>query len=465
MRPEAARTQRVIGAMVGSVVGDALGAPFEFGSPGQFTKRFPTRPPGLAGEMVGGGSLGWQPGEWTDDTQMALHVAHSLLAQGGVDELDIFERFKRWAGGARDVGVQTAAVLRSGPPWETAAQEYFSRNGRAAGNGSLMRTTPAAIYFASRDADVTADAARRISALTHGDPAAGDGCVVFHLMVQAALAGDDPLDVISGALALMPESTREKWSTVLDAAWTPAAATEGNGAVWPTLGTAVWALRQGLTFEQAMRTVIDLGGDTDTVACVTGGLLGATYGIQAIPSRWTNAVHGELPGGETPPSGLDGLQELARLLDGQPASGSGPVAGAGIDPVEVIDGIWLSDLDGAVRAPEDALVISLCRPWGRIKHDNRRQIYLTDDGDNLLPDVVLRDVLASMDAARSEGRPVLVHCFGGASRTGLVLRAWLRRSGLSVDEANEQALRLWPHTARWNSSFDAVLERMEKRSG
>ena len=461
MRPDAARAQRVIGALVGSVVGDALGAPFEFGPAGQYSARFAVPRRGLRGEMVGGGTLGWQPGEWTDDTQMALHVAQSLLDKGDVDEADLFDRFQRWAETARDVGTQTRAVLGSGHPWETAAATYFADNGHAAGNGSLMRTMPAAVFFSRKSADATVDAARRISAVTHGDPAAGDGCAALHLMVRAALRGADPLAALPDALVRMPEATRTKWAEVLDQSWTPDRAAEGNGAVWPTLGTAVWALRRRLSFEDAMREVIDVGGDTDTVACVTGGLLGAKYGIQAIPARWANAVNGELPGGMAPPRDLADLQELARLLDGRPPSGEGPPTGEGIEPLEVLDGLWLSDLDGAVRGPRDAVVLSLCRPFGRITHDDRLQFYLTDDGDNLMPDAVLADVLGAIEAVRSEGRPVLLHCFGGASRTGLVLRAWLRRQGgLSVEEANARAARLWPHTASWNSSFDDVLARV-----
>src|SRR4051794_37918410 len=88
--PQSHRGQRVIGALVGSVVGDALGAPFEFGPPGAFTKRFPTPARGLETEMCGGGP--WRPAEWTDDTQQALIVAESLLANDGVAEADLFDR-------------------------------------------------------------------------------------------------------------------------------------------------------------------------------------------------------------------------------------------------------------------------------------------------------------------------------------------------------------------------------------
>src|SRR3954463_13851761 len=110
------RSHRVAGAVVGSAVGDALGAPFEFGPPGQFSARFPEPARGAATEMCGGGSLGWEPGEFPDDTQMALLVATSLVERGGLDEADAFERFRTWAAAnPPDIGNQTRAVLGSGP--------------------------------------------------------------------------------------------------------------------------------------------------------------------------------------------------------------------------------------------------------------------------------------------------------------------------------------------------------------
>lgn len=458
------RNQRVIGALVGSIVGDALGAPFEFGPPGAFSRRFPAPARGLFTEMCG--SHSWLPGEWTDDTQMGLALAASLVGRDGLDEADIFARFVAWLDSSpKDVGIQTRSVLGSGLCWDAAARRHFETGAKAAGNGSLMRTVPAAIWFARSGPDVSTEAARAISGLTHGDPAAGDGCAIYHRLVLAALGGADPLDVIGDALADVPAERKDRWATVLHPDWSPDKATEGNGAVWPTLGTAVWALRKRWSFEEAMRHVIDVGGDTDTIACVAGGLLGAVQGIEAIPSRWTTPLCGDFPGRGFRTNALAELIDLATQLDGVEVSGDESPVLPVISPAEVLPGLWLTNLDGAATGPTDAVVISLCRTFSRVPQERRRQIYLTDDETNLAVDTVLADVLDTIEAVHAEGHAVVVHCYGGQSRTGLILRGLLRRSkGLSTSEATAEAARLWPQLGLWNASFDAALERVEPAS-
>jgi ADP-ribosylglycohydrolase len=123
---------------------------------------------------------------------------------------------------------------------------------------------------------------------------------------------------------VVPAARRASWEEALDQAWTPEQARTPNGAVWPTLATAVWALRRGWPFDAAMRAAIDIGADTDTVAAVTGGLLGAVQGIQAIPSRWSTLLTGELPGHPPVARDLGELQRLAqrRALESPPRSGA-----------------------------------------------------------------------------------------------------------------------------------------------
>ncbi|MEU9302505.1 ADP-ribosylglycohydrolase family protein [Streptomyces sp. NPDC048269] len=299
------RLDRAVGAVLGSAAGDALGAPYEFGPPGQLGTR--------GEEMRGGG--GWDPGEATDDTQMAVLVGESLLECRGLELPDVFGRFQRWAAGRpKDIGLQTEDVLTNGEPWDLAAALHFQLNARAAGNGSLMRAATSAVYFAGAGRDGTMDAARRIAALTHGDRAAWEGTAVLHELVRVALDGADPLAALPATLAAVHPDHRERYGRVLDPAWHPGLATEFNGAVWPCLGSAVWALRTTGGFAEAVRAAVDLGGDTDTVAAVTGALAGARYGERAIPEHWTTALHVPLPGFGDRVLGADDLRGLARRL-------------------------------------------------------------------------------------------------------------------------------------------------------
>ncbi|MFC5185780.1 ADP-ribosylglycohydrolase family protein [Actinomadura harenae] len=307
------RIERAIGAVVGSALGDALGAPYEFGPASAFSLRFPTGP----GDMRAGG--GWDLGEATDDTQMAVLVAESLLDHGGLDLPDVFARFQRWAASdPKDIGLQTEAVLTSGDTWDMAAAIHFQTNLRAAGNGGLMRAATSAVFFAPGGRDATMDAGRRVTALTHGDGAAWEGTAILHELVRVALDGADPLDALPATLTQVRETHRERYARVLDPAWHPDDATEFNGAVWPCLGSAVWAVRNTSDFTGALRAAVDLGGDTDTVAAVTGALAGAVYGLSGVPDQWLEALHVPLPGFGRVLRFAD-LRELAeRLAAGAP---------------------------------------------------------------------------------------------------------------------------------------------------
>ncbi|MEU4347618.1 ADP-ribosylglycohydrolase family protein [Streptomyces sp. NPDC023838] len=306
------RIQRTAGTIVGAAVGDALGGPFEFSLPGTFGARFPV--PGAGGEMAGGG--GWDPGEATDDTQMAVLVAQSLLEREGLDLPDVFARFQRWAAAEpKDIGLQTEDVLTNGMPWDLASAVHFQVSQRAAGNGSLMRASTSAVHFARAGRAATMDAARRIAALTHGDRAAWEGTALFHELIRLVLEGVDPLAALPDVLDLVHPEHRRRYATVLAPDWHPDRATEFNGAVWPCLGTAVWALRATSGYEEAVRAAVDCGGDTDTVAAVTGALAGCLYGLDAIPARWTGPLHVPLPGFGDQVLRLPELIALAERLD------------------------------------------------------------------------------------------------------------------------------------------------------
>ena len=283
-------SDRALGAVLGSAVGDALGAPFEFGPANGYHERT-SEGSVHDNEMIGGGPFGWEAGEFTDDTAMGIVQAESLLRLGRIDGEDLFEAFRGWAAWSADVGNQTRAVLGSGLSWNLAAKAHFHQqpNG-AAGNGSLMRCAGSAVLFAKSDLETSLDAARQLSAVTHGDPAAGCGCALLHGMVHGALRENDPLEVLDQLLISLPID-EERYRTILSRAWQPNGELP-NGTVWACLAEAVWAVRTTTTFKDALVAAINLGGDTDTVAAVAGCIAGARYGAGSIPSRWRELLHG-----------------------------------------------------------------------------------------------------------------------------------------------------------------------------
>jgi ADP-ribosyl-[dinitrogen reductase] hydrolase len=415
------RSHRVAGALVGSAVGDALGAPFVGSPPGEFSRRFPAPARGARTEMCGS-----CPGEFTEITQTALLVAEPLVDQGGLVEADLADRLPSDAG------------------WQTPAAIWFSRFGTAAFSNPGLR----------------------IAALAGGDSTAGEVGVVFGELMRVALDGGDVLAAVPAAPSALSDDQRKRATTVLAPDWTPDQLTEADGDVWQTLARAVWALRKGRNVAEVMRLAVDLGGDTSAVASLAGGLAGAVFGMGGIPMRWSSAVHGRVPGFEERRWGLAALQELAAALDGKPLQHYSPGVIPRIGPREVLPGIWAGNLDGARYSEKDFAVISLCRLGDPFPHEVHRMAYIADDDYNADVDTVLADVLNDMEALRAEGHRLLVHCHGGASRTGLVLRGWLvRENGMTVEEATQHVAERWPHLGLWNQSFTAVLHRLERSTG
>jgi ADP-ribosyl-[dinitrogen reductase] hydrolase len=212
-----ARLDRAVGTLLGTAAGDALGAPYEFGPP---------RGPELEVAMVGGGGFGWEPGEWTDDTSMAIAIAE-LAAEGAdlrdTEALDgLVKRWYDWYKAAKDVGVQTSSVIsQAGAGGITASKAraesaaLHEQSERTAGNGSLMRTAPVALAYLGDEAGLL-EAARTVSQLTHYDPEAGDACVLWCLAIRhAVLTGE--LDVRIGLQHIGPER-RDFWIKRLEGA-------------------------------------------------------------------------------------------------------------------------------------------------------------------------------------------------------------------------------------------------------
>lgn len=279
-KTEDAIRDRAVGALLGLAVGDAVGTTLEFRNRDSYA---------LLVDMVGGGPFGLRPGEWTDDTAMALALADSLHGADEIDEHDLMQRFVAWwregmyscTGSCFDIGNATRAALgrfeRTGNP------VAGDPSPNAAGNGSLMRLAPVAIRWWN-DPDKRRDAAARQSRTTHAAPEAVDACAAYADLIAEAIAGRPAHDVLSsrdtglaGAVApIMAGRWRgQKRDTI-----------RASGYVAHSLEAALWSVGRSGSFAEAVLTAANLGEDADTTAAITGQLAGAIWGTHGIPAVW-----------------------------------------------------------------------------------------------------------------------------------------------------------------------------------
>ncbi len=280
---------RYRGCLLGLAAGDALGTTLEFKEPGEFTPLT---------DMVGGGPFDLKPGEWTDDTSMALCLAESLITRREFDPIHQLETYVRWhrhghlsvKGQCFDIGGTTWEALnnfeRRRQPYPGPTEDY------KAGNGSLMRLAPAPLAFASNPA-VAIRIAGDSSRTTHGAPECVDACRYFAGLLLAAIAAlpktailnndyepavkcwlENPLAV--GVEAIARGSFKVKQPPEL----------RGSGYVIHTLEAALWAFHKTDNFRDGALAVVNLGEDADTTGAVYGQIAGAYYGADGIPAEW-----------------------------------------------------------------------------------------------------------------------------------------------------------------------------------
>ncbi|WP_420389615.1 ADP-ribosylglycohydrolase family protein [Marinobacter sp.] len=283
---------RYKGALVGLAVGDAVGTTLEFSQPGEFEP---------ISEMNGGGPFKLKPGEWTDDTSMALCLAESILQTGGFDPVDQMRRYVRWrdegylsaTGKCFDIGVATSRALDTFKTW---GEPYAgSIDPRRAGNGSLMRIAPVPMRWRT-DLSQTAHYAALSSRTTHAAPEAVDACRYYAVSIAVALNGASKEQV----LTTNPDRREVFESSPLSPVIAEVAAgsyqkrkpseIRGSGYVVHTLEAALWALATTDDFRSGLLKVVNLGEDADTTGAVYGQLAGAIYGLEGIPSEWTQTL-------------------------------------------------------------------------------------------------------------------------------------------------------------------------------
>ena len=275
---------RAAGALLGLAVGDALGTTLEF-------KARDTYP--LLTDMIGGGPFGLKPGEWTDDTAMALALADSLIECGELDEHDLMRRFLSWYEQGTysctrtcfDIGITTRqALMRFKANGNPVAG---SSDPNTAGNGSLMRLAPVAIRF-HRDRVKLRDAAARQSKTTHAAPEAVDACVVYAEMLADAIEGQPVSAVLNGQ--------QTDWAgtitKIATGSWRgkPRHQIRASGYVAHSLEASLWSVARSGTFAEAVLLAANLGDDADTTAAITGQLAGALHGAATFPEHWLDRL-------------------------------------------------------------------------------------------------------------------------------------------------------------------------------
>ncbi|HUF27474.1 MAG TPA: ADP-ribosylglycohydrolase family protein [Gemmatimonadaceae bacterium] len=287
-RPRFLREQ-IRGALVGLAVGDALGAAVEFRAPGSFEP--------VTG-MAGGGPFGLKPGQWTDDTAMALCLAESLLECDGMDLADQARHYVRWwkeghnssTGRCFDIGGQTAEAL----------ERFIATGGALAGatepgrsgNGSVMRLAPVPMFFALAPR-AALDACAESSRTTHGSPACLDACRYLGALIIGALQGHTKVELLAPRFTPVPgywddHPLGPEVGEVADGSFRAKEPPEiqGTGYVVRTLEAALWAFRRSGSFREGALMAANLGNDADTTAAVYGQLAGAFHGEEGIPLEW-----------------------------------------------------------------------------------------------------------------------------------------------------------------------------------
>lgn len=279
------RQSRFRGALLGLAAGDALGTTVEFCAPGSFTRLT---------DMVGGGPFGLAPGQWTDDTSMALCLGESLLACKGFDPKDQLERYVRWwreghwssTGRCFDIGNTVAAALQR---FERTSEDYCgSTDPRSAGNGSLMRLVPVVLFYANAPADAIRFAADS-SRTTHAAVEAVDACRYYAALILRALDGASREEIVGARPeSLSGERLAPALESIAEGSFKHKDPPEirGKGYVVPALEAALWALDRSTSFEEGCLLAANLGDDADTTAAIYGQLAGAIYGETGIPERW-----------------------------------------------------------------------------------------------------------------------------------------------------------------------------------
>lgn len=282
---------RYQGCLQGLAAGDALGTTVEFQAPGTFKPMT---------DIVGGGVFGLQPGQWTDDTSMALCLAESLLTAQAFDPADQMQRYVKWyregalssTGRCFDIGNATREALHR---YEAGGEAYSgSEDPLSAGNGSIMRLAPVVMYYAEHPAEAIRYAAMS-SRTTHGAAECLSACRLLAAYILAGLHGWSKQEIMA------PDAFRE-WLdeeqltphmlNILQGSYKmkEPPQIQGSGYVVESLEAALWAFHKSDSFKEGALLAVNLGNDADTTGAVYGQIAGAYYGLSGIPVEWSRKL-------------------------------------------------------------------------------------------------------------------------------------------------------------------------------
>jgi ADP-ribosyl-[dinitrogen reductase] hydrolase len=274
--------ERFRGCLLGLAVGDAVGTTVEFQRRGSFSP---------VTDMLGGGPFRLNPGQWTDDTSMALCLATSLVERGAFDAIDQMNRYLNWyekgylssTGACFDIGNTVSQALsqykRSGDPFSG------STHSRSAGNGCLMRLAPIPMfYFPVRDQVVHFSG--ESSRTTHGTAECIDASRLFGDILFRAFSGASKTEILKENH--LEAVTSLSIQAIADGEYKSKSVNDirGTGYVVESLEAALWCFWNTETYEQAILSATNLGDDADTTAAICGQVAGAYYGESGIPAHW-----------------------------------------------------------------------------------------------------------------------------------------------------------------------------------
>ena len=274
-RNEAEIVARAQGALMGQLVGDALGSIVEFKTADEIRRLFPN---GVT-ELVASPVFRTLPGQPTDDSEMALALARTIVTRGEYSAAAVWEAYVRWHDSEPfDCGNTIAAAMAG------------MKNQTSQANGAIMRVSPIGIAGVQSSVENAARWASVDAAMTHPHPVCVNANSIFASAITVAIANDMSAEDLYTFIA---ESDAEaSVAAVIEKARTtlPQDYITQQGWVLIALQNALWQLSHANSFEEALVDTVHRGGDTDTNGAICGALLGALYGIDAIPKRWVDTV-------------------------------------------------------------------------------------------------------------------------------------------------------------------------------